>query len=662
MKFASFDTLSQPQKQAALLHIKERPERRKEDYLLALHALLDADSQIRLTAKLVANLFSRESYFIEVKGLDQEELRKRIENSFQELAGSRPEIVERGQPGDPAVFARNLQIKAKRAEMVEEWDGPFPRSANLLNTLREDTQELITSFLKADEKVEQAFLAAINDSLKPFRECRRSLDSNTATAVVNLSHLQFDLAQYPNIEAMFGMLERAIYLLIILSNQRLIFFLRDEIKHSRGAWQGIPFAMIKRATMQQNQRGPILEIETEGDLFKIPWLQQADAMELDRLLRERSVDSIQADETFIDRDFDKETKRVEMLYKAKTLSSSEYIFRKQRLQKMELEKFSDKNLEALLAKRFSDSAIGAKIDEQLLKKFSSEKTIMFTDIVGYSKKAAEKELLDTMTLLAVHDKMLMPIISNFGGLLIKKIGDALMVKFDDPLAACTAGKEMQTTLIRFNRTSPEKILIRIGLNTGTVFIKNDDVFGDAVNVAARMEAMAQPGMIFLTERTFQGLAGRMPCHDFGFKTVKGQKTPMHVFTLVDETNADREMLEQAREFRQAMGVAGDEPEAPSPAPQAFQPSTVPPLESPARSAGGDASSPEAAASSMEPSGPIPFPDPQTCTTPAEAMETMGRAIDLAIGSYKAAVRLGQPRDGVIEGWFNGFVKAAQRKG
>ncbi|HNW12905.1 MAG TPA: adenylate/guanylate cyclase domain-containing protein, partial [Candidatus Rifleibacterium sp.] len=99
-----------------------------------------------------------------------------------------------------------------------------------------------------------------------------------------------------------------------------------------------------------------------------------------------------------------------------------------------------------------------------------------------------------------------------------------------------------------NGKSNEKIFIRIGINTGTVFVKNEDVFGDAVNMAARMESLAKPGRIFITEMTMQRLEGRLPLENLGPKKVKGRDEPVTVYSLVDSTNIGDEMAAMAADF------------------------------------------------------------------------------------------------------------------
>jgi len=649
VKFASFAALTGAHKHAALLNIKEKGSRKRDDFLLAAFALDEEDAQVRLTAKLVYGLFADCDFFLDIKGLGPEEARKKLRQAFPELRGARPELIEWSEAPDAALMAKNLQTRTLKAEQLKEWDGPFPKPLFLLNALREDTQALLLRFFGEQEKLEHAYLGCYHEPLKPYREGVRSLEAAASALVVSLTHMSVDLPNLPTLQTLSGMLERPIYLLVILSNERLVLFLRESLKECRAAVQSIPYSQIKRVSSTVVPRGMVLEIETGHDLYKIPTLFSQDGLELDRILREKSVESIQASESLLDIDIDKEMSRLQMLYKARTISHAEFMFRKSRFQKMELEKFSEKNLELLLAKRFSDGQTGKKLDEQLLAKFTSIRTIMFTDIVGYSRKAAEKMLLDTMTLLAVHDKLLMPIIANFGGKLIKKIGDALMVKFDEAPAGCQAAREMQQALIKFNRTSAEKILIRIGLNTGTVFVKNEDVFGDAVNVAARMEAMAQPGRIFITESTFQALQGKMPAQFLGERQVKGQKLPIRVYALTDETQADQEMVAQAQEFRREMGI-----EEPS---------------EDAVAGGSGASGPSSAPAAALPPGAEPGPAPSQGQgpgpgvlrtigfgSPEEAMTAMGESLDAAISCYKAAVRLGWPRNAALEDWFNRFVR------
>jgi class 3 adenylate cyclase len=557
VKFSTFDAMTRQNKINTLMQIKEAKNQKKEDYYLALHAMLDNEIQVSLPAKMVAASFSDKSWLLDFSELSSVEARENIAEFLRANIGFGPELVESLSETDKQQLAQKLKQKQKKFESFQEWDGSFPETARLLNTLREDTQKIIQQMLLAEEKIERAYLCFYSDTLQPFRDLQRSLDSNSATTVVNLNRIHNLADISPVFPPLFALLNRPIYLLAIFTSKRGFLFLRDELKTSQAAVIG--FSLQTISSVKTVKQGTLLnlEIETPQDIIVIPMLECNDAYEASVFLKEKSIEAIEAQEEFIERDFEHELKKLDMLFKAKAIKNSEYIFRKSRLQKMELEKFSDANIELLLAKRFSDQKMGEKFDEQLLKKFTFEKTIMFTDIVGFSSTASEKMLLDTMTLLAVHDKLLMPIIEENQGKLIKKIGDALMVRFDDPLQACHAAMRMQSELAEFNQKSEDKILIRIGLNTGTVFEKNDDIFGDAVNVAARMESLAQPGKIFITEGTRNLVGNEISCHEVGLRKVKGKDEPIRVYTISGDSEAAHEMAELADQFTEQTGISNE---------------------------------------------------------------------------------------------------------
>jgi class 3 adenylate cyclase len=498
-------------------------------------------------------------------------------------------------------------------------------------------------------------MCLFTEALEPFRDCQRSLDGNASTMVVNLARIYKPAEIDPTLGAMFGLLGRPAYMLALATAKRGMLFLRDEIGTSEAAVLVFNLQNISEVYITRDGQYANVEIETPQDFIKLPLMMSEDADDALNFLRTRSVDAIEASEEFIDRDFEKELKKLDMLFKAKALKSSEYHFRKSRLQKMELEKFSDANIELLLTRRFSEGSKGDRFDEQLLKKFTFEKTVMFTDIVGFSSQASQKMLLDTMTLLAVHDKLLMPVLKQYEGTLIKKIGDALMVRFDDPFKACQAAQEMQSRLFEFNQKNEDKIFIRIGINTGTVFVKNEDVFGDAVNIAARMESLARPGRIFITETTMQRLEARLPAENLGPQKVKGKTEPVIVYSLIDKTNQADEMASLANDFLQTTGLqasggdvaaASQETAKEGSIKESRSLPTLPdlqmPVETPVNAAPDH--SPEAAddLANSHQTPPDTFP------------ENFLNAVDYARHCYIDAVKEGRMRNPDLEDWFARF--------
>ena len=132
--------------------------------------------------------------------------------------------------------------------------------------------------------------------------------------------------------------------------------------------------------------------------------------------------------------------------------------------------------------------------------------IMFTDIVGYSKIMSTNEKRG-LELLDSQSELVLPIIQNFNGKILKKMGDAFFVDFSSSINAIECAVEIQKLLKEFNssKDSEKKLLLRIGLHIGDVFIKDDDLFGEGINVAARLEPLAEPGGICMSQAFYDSV-------------------------------------------------------------------------------------------------------------------------------------------------------------
>src|SRR5713101_6427591 len=129
--------------------------------------------------------------------------------------------------------------------------------------------------------------------------------------------------------------------------------------------------------------------------------------------------------------------------------------------------------------------------------------LMFTDIVGYSALTQQNEAL-TLTLLEEHRRLLRPLFSQYGGKEIKTMGDGFLVEFASALEAARCAITIQKTLHDRNAAAPaeRKIQIRIGLHLGDIVHREADVLGDGVNIAARIEPLAPPEGICLSQQVF----------------------------------------------------------------------------------------------------------------------------------------------------------------
>jgi class 3 adenylate cyclase len=130
--------------------------------------------------------------------------------------------------------------------------------------------------------------------------------------------------------------------------------------------------------------------------------------------------------------------------------------------------------------------------------------IMLTDMQGYSK-SMERDESGAFALLQEHNRIMRAAISAHRGREIKTIGDAFLVIFRSALDAVDCALTAQRGFSDFNEGKPvdQKIMVRIGIHLGDVLITSNDVFGDGVNVAARIEPLATPGGICVSEPVFE---------------------------------------------------------------------------------------------------------------------------------------------------------------
>ena len=161
--------------------------------------------------------------------------------------------------------------------------------------------------------------------------------------------------------------------------------------------------------------------------------------------------------------------------------------------------------------------------------------IMFTDMVGYSALAQRNEAL-ALELLAEHQRRLRPIFAQHGGREIKTIGDGFLVEFTSALQAVRCAIAIQTALVEQNASTAleRRIQLRIGLHLGDVEVRDGDVFGDGVNIAARVEPLADAGGICITGPVFDQVRNKIeePLERLRLPELKNIHVPIDVYRVV----------------------------------------------------------------------------------------------------------------------------------
>ncbi|MCK5704955.1 MAG: PD40 domain-containing protein, partial [Cyclobacteriaceae bacterium] len=153
--------------------------------------------------------------------------------------------------------------------------------------------------------------------------------------------------------------------------------------------------------------------------------------------------------------------------------------------------------------------------------------IMFSDIVGYSAIIGKDEQKGLQLLEKNKEMHEMPIKKN-NGVLLKDIGDALLCSFQSAYDAVTCAIEIQQSV-----NDVPKLRLRIGIHVGDVVFQNEDVFGDGVNIAARVQSVANPDCICITERVFADIRNKpeIETRYIGIKKLKNIITPLKVYSV-----------------------------------------------------------------------------------------------------------------------------------
>ena len=172
-------------------------------------------------------------------------------------------------------------------------------------------------------------------------------------------------------------------------------------------------------------------------------------------------------------------------------------------------------------------------DERIVRRLAA---ILAADVVGYSRLMGRDENGTLARLKAHRTDSLEPALARHGGRLVKLTGDGALVEFTSAVDAVSAAIEFQQAMAEANRDRPENtaIVFRIGLHLGDLIVEGDDLYGDGVNVAARLEAEAPPGGIVISGSVHEAVAGgrlKATFGDLGRLALRNIERPVQAFDL-----------------------------------------------------------------------------------------------------------------------------------
>ena len=167
--------------------------------------------------------------------------------------------------------------------------------------------------------------------------------------------------------------------------------------------------------------------------------------------------------------------------------------------------------------------------------------ILAADVVGYTRLMGEDEAGTFERLTAIRKEVVEPLITEHRGRIVKLMGDGLLVEFASVVDAvgCALAWQAAVTKRESERDQDARLQFRIGLNLGDVIVEGDDIHGDGVNIAARLEAQAEPGGICLSGDAYRQAKGKIEAEfeDLGEQALKNVAEPVRMYRIISDPDA-----------------------------------------------------------------------------------------------------------------------------
>lgn len=187
------------------------------------------------------------------------------------------------------------------------------------------------------------------------------------------------------------------------------------------------------------------------------------------------------------------------------------------------------NIEQVLRER-------ERLDQILQTRFRRKMAILFSDVCGYTQYMDRRGDISGRAWIQKHHDIVLPLIKEHEGKVLDIMGDGVMASFHNTLSAVKASVAIQKGLQAYNtKTDPsEEIHVSMGINTGEILIDDEDIAGDVVNVASRIESKADRDQILISKSAYEEVRGSedILCRAHGTASVKGKAQPLELFRVV----------------------------------------------------------------------------------------------------------------------------------
>jgi adenylate cyclase len=164
--------------------------------------------------------------------------------------------------------------------------------------------------------------------------------------------------------------------------------------------------------------------------------------------------------------------------------------------------------------------------------------ILAADVVGYSRLIEANEAGTLRALRAMRQEVLKPLLSEHHGRVVKLMGDGILVEFGSVVSAiaCAAALQARIAAAQGHVAPERRIVLRIGVHLGDVVVEGEDLLGDGVNVAARLEQLSPPGGLLISAAAYDQLPGKLDLafEDAGEQHLKNIARPVRAYRLAPE--------------------------------------------------------------------------------------------------------------------------------
>src|ERR1700691_1649537 len=196
--------------------------------------------------------------------------------------------------------------------------------------------------------------------------------------------------------------------------------------------------------------------------------------------------------------------------------------------------------------------------------------VLAADVAGYSRLMGADEEGTLARLKAVRKALVDPTIASHRGRIVKTTGDGMLVEFASAVDAVRGAVEVQRGMAKQNASVPQgqRIEFRIGVHVGDIIIDDNDIFGDGVNVAARLEGIAEPGGVCISNDAYRQVRGKVGItfDDMGSRSLKNIAEPMRAWRLRIDAKSSAELAKSLTGTTQFLAL----PDKPSIAVLPFQ--------------------------------------------------------------------------------------------